>query len=545
MKKSMWLFFDIALVLLLILAAGKEALARAQYGAQSVADLQSSRQNSGLVVGVPHESLWNTSNQFQGGVHVLYSTSTGLTTQDNQWIDRNDPGIPASALPADWFGWALTTGDFNGDGFTDVAIGVPGADTPGYQNLGAVVILYNSPTGINTADSQWLDRSKASIYGTPQDNLYFGISLASGDFNGDGYDDLAVGAPYSDTPNNKPDAGDVSVFYGSSRGLRVSVGWISSVYQDMLGRKSEVRDGFGTSLVVGDFNGDGNDDLAVGAPYEDVGDIVDAGEVDVIYGSRFGLTNRGVQWYTQNSANIAGHAEARDRFGFALAAGNFGENDCDDLVIGVPFEDKGSISEAGMIHVLEGSPLGLSDEYWFDQNTPGIHSQAESHDQFGYALAAGDFDGDGIDDLAVGVPGEGLGNVSGAGEVDVLYGRPAGLFALDSRWFNQGMPGIHGRPEAGDHFGRTLAAGDVNGDGIDDLAVGVPDEDIGNVDNAGGVTMLYGTSSGISFIGSQWLKQGASGLPEHPDAKDHFGFSLAIWQSAKPYPSYLPAMMNR
>ena len=165
---------------------------------------------------------------------------------------------------------------------------------------------------------------------------------------------------------------------------------------------------------------------------------------------------------------------------------------------------------------------------------------AEAFDLFGYALAAGDFNGDGFDDLAVGIVGEDIAvfqdTATNAGAINVLYGSADGLTG-DSRSFwhqnsNIRSTAISDTVEAGDGFGASLTTGDFNGDGYDDLAVGVPGESVGSTPNAGAVDILYGMPGGLlsdSFapLISQFWHQNSSGITETAEDSDNFGFALA------------------
>jgi FG-GAP repeat len=176
--------------------------------------------------------------------------------------------------------------------------------------------------------------------------------------------------------------------------------------------------------IRADFNGDGRDDLAVGAPNEDIGSIESAGAVNVLYGGAGGLSATGNQFWRQNSPGVLGASEAFESFGYALAAGDFNGDGSDDLAVGAPIEGVGGVSHAGAVNVLYGGAGGLSatgNQAW-DQNSPGVLDVAQTPDHFGLALAAGDLNGDGRDDLAVGAPEESVGSARHAGAVNVLYG---------------------------------------------------------------------------------------------------------------------------
>ena len=210
-----------------------------------------------------------------------------------------------------------------------------------------------------------------------------------------------------------------------------------------------------------DFDGDGKDDLAVGAPGEDVGAVVDAGAVNLLYGSGSGLTASGDQLWHQGVAGVMGGAEAGDLFGSSLACGDFDGDGFDDLAVGVPGEDIGAVVDGGAVNVFYGSASGLTasgDQLWH-QNVPGVLGGAEAGDLFGSSLASGDYDGNGKDDLAVGAPGEDIGAIADAGAANVLYGSGSGLTASGDQLWHQDSAGIMGGAEAGDLFGSSLASG--------------------------------------------------------------------------------------
>jgi len=222
--------------------------------------------------------------------------------------------------------------------------------------------------------------------------------LAMGDFNGDGRDDLAVGIPFEDlTSNTKADAGAVQVFFAGSGGNVVTTSGSLFISQaDLASGSVETGDRMGWALAVGDFDSDGRDDLAIGVPGEDVGAIVDAGLVAVLYGSSSGPSLTRMQNWTQDSTGVTDVAEPGDQFGYALSAWNFGSGGFSDLAIGVPFEDIVSAStgtlqlDAGAVNVIYGNLTGLNAtaipvDFWH-QDSPGINDTAQPGDRFGNAL---------------------------------------------------------------------------------------------------------------------------------------------------------------
>jgi FG-GAP repeat len=204
----------------------------------------------------------------------------------------------------DYFGQVTATGDFNGDGYMDLAAGVPGESVGDLEDAGAVNIIYGTASGLNSASNQiWTQDSPGVSAGLGAEaDDWFGGSLATGDFNGDGYVDLAIGAPDEDiSGSDATDGGAVTILYGAAGGLTAasSETWTQDSAGLDSGFGAETGDNFGQAMTAGDFNGDGYLDLAIGAPGEDVFDIADAGAVNVLYGSERGLTAVGDQIWHQ------------------------------------------------------------------------------------------------------------------------------------------------------------------------------------------------------------------------------------------------------
>ena len=324
-----------------------------------------------LAVGAPGETVGGQLNA--GAVSVFYGSPAGLPAT-SQGLFQGNPE------QGDRFGAALVAGFFNADQ-GDLAVGAPGEDVGTAGGAGAVSVFSGAPGGLSVA-------SQVLLQTNPEVGDQFGVALAAGFFNSDIFNDLAVGAP-TETVGTSADAGAVSVFFGSASQLSGAAGQ-TLVQGPGIGGSAEPGDQFGSALAAGPFDA-GPSDLAIGAPFEDLGATTDAGAVNVVYGSNTGLVGRS-QTLTQGSPGVVGNAESGDLFGAALARGiffnNFNGDDFADLAIGAPGEDVGTAADAGAVNVQYGSATGLPGPggQLFTQHSPGVGGSAESGDGFGAAL---------------------------------------------------------------------------------------------------------------------------------------------------------------
>jgi hypothetical protein len=275
-----------------------------------------------------------------------------------------------------------------------------------------------------------------------------------------------------------------------------------------------------------DFDGDGFADLAVQVPGDDR-PAVDAGSVQVLDGSADRLSAADDAIFRRAAAGTVGLAG--DKFGFATAWGDFDGDGFDDLAVGVPFADPGGTSGAGAVDVFYGGSDGLDATTAEELLSSAFGDSIEPSDQYGAALAAGDFDGDGFADLAIGGRGEDIGSENAAGAVGILYGAPGGVGDGGNQLWDRNGTDVRSTALADDRFGYSLAPGDFDGDGRDDLAIGVPFNDFGNTSplGAGSVHVLYASASGLSAGRDQLLFRDVAGVRGRSSPGDSFGQVLA------------------
>jgi hypothetical protein len=375
-------------------------------------------------------------------VNVLYGSRAGLTAAGDQRLSRwNLPDPPDFG---EWFGTSLVAADINGDGYADLAVIGTDGTLPG-DRVTAIGVFFGAPGGLSGAAGQVLTGADLDAGGSV--GLGWG-AMAAGRMDDDAFADVVVPVVGGAV------GGAVVVLRGSADGLLATAAQLWSQDSPGIPGDGAVGDGFGAALAIGDLDGDGRADLAIGSPWAAAGSTSRAGTVTVIYGSASGLTAEGSQLWSEATDGVPGTPANGDRFGRALAAGDLDGDGRDDLAIGAPNDPVG-----GRVTILYGSATGLTAtgaQRW-SQGSPGVPDRNEQPDRFGGSLAAADFGRSGRCDLAIGTYGEKLGGIPHAGAVTVLYGRATGLSARDVQRWSQDTPGIKGTAEPYDEFGSVLA----------------------------------------------------------------------------------------
>ncbi|MEV1022162.1 FG-GAP and VCBS repeat-containing protein [Streptomyces sp. NPDC050264] len=399
-----------------------------------------------------------------GAVSVVYGGKGGADVAHARVVSRASAGVPGAATGGEYFGERVAAGDLDGDGFTDLVAGSVNGAHP--------VVLWGSATGL----------SGAGAVSLPGGSGLFSV----GDFNGDGHRDLVTDDyPRSDDPDD--DNAGMTVSYGPFERATGAAARTDAIVTSQT---------FGPGdFVVGDVTGDGADDIVTSHGFE-----------ESAYQSKFWKGGKDGVGHTPTglTSSLAGAVADVDGDGYGdLVVHDIGDN----------YED--IAYEKGTVRVMYGSAAGPSTTRTktITQETSGVPGSGESGDQFGTDIAAGDVNGDGFADIAVGVPGEAIGNIAQAGAVVLLKGGKGGLSGSGAQAFHQSTAGVPGASEKGDQFGLQVLLSDVDGDGLADLTAAAPLED-GTFKDSGAAWVLRGAAGGLTVKNITSFGPATVGVPE-------------------------------
>jgi hypothetical protein len=381
-----------------------------------------------------------------------------------------DAHVPRPYDGTEGFGTSLASSDFNRDGYADLATSVPGREL--------VTVIYGTQNGLTGGRVQSIATTEMRL---PEGTGRYGSRILGADFDGDGYSDLVVGAPGAD-PNGLA-SGSLQILFGGPKGVRPRSA-------QLLPRPGETLSRFGTKLRAGDVDRDGHLDLVEGAP--DPG-----GHLSFCPGSASG---------PQGCEELTG-APSMGTSGLAVA--DMTGDGYDDIIQGDNVDERalaeGRAPSGGEIRIWPGRRTGPRHRPTvIDQGTANVPGTENSGDAFGFAVDAGDLDGDEHADILVGVPGD----QGDAGSVAIIRGGRSGIARGGGARFYNG----NGVRSPGDRLGWATSVLDYTGDGRLDAAVTVAGAD----DLAHAVFVL--TSTRGVFVPDEarvrWPLRGLTGVPE-------------------------------
>ncbi len=407
------------------------------------------------------------------------------TTGEACWIEGEQSteaadGHVYGSTSAQYLGSALATGDMDGDGRGDIVVGARDDDTSG-ANAGGVWVLRGSDIATGRVRA---DATPLQIYGrTAYD--YLGAAVALTDLDGDGSDDLVMGA--SGVDDGASSGGATYVYYGSMSGFATVTG-----IADAQLNGAQAYGNLGSALAgIGDQDGDGKDDLLVGEPNSSVGGSY-SGAVVVVTGAPSGTASAAGYSYVYDTTD-------NSSFGQAVASGDVTGDGVDDLLVGSPYYRYGSLSGAGAAFLFEGPVTTATSS----SAATRFHGEAEWLETGRGVAVAEDFNDDGYADIVVGQPAYYDAASEQYGRVFVLFGpqTASGALATLADATVNPTPDTSASSSYAYCGWSVDASGDADGDGVSDLLVGCPYESASGNTYAGSTYLFYGGVSGTASTG--------------------------------------------
>ncbi len=426
---------------------------------------------------------WSCSGGLADGTSAWFGPELGRPSAVRMGTNSLDVSYTGTAVN-EYMGRTLAGGDLDGDGYDDAVIGNQDED-----------VVYVLPGGVARMPGDVEDLATATLSGVSGDEL--GTGLAVGDLDGDGLMDLALGAPSDDTAGT-----NVGILYAVGGGLSgdltmpadadVAVSGPTGIIAGYAGTAFS-RPELGTVLASGDFDGDGYTDVAVSAPGED-SEGVNAGAVYLQFGGPSIISGGLSGSFDSYDVVFTGEAGS-DQFGRALHFGDVDGDGDDDLFVGAPFYDttgSGALSNAGRVYLFDGdsSWSGAYDAATYNSLTV---SGSATSDELGWGIVSGDVDSDGDLDVAIGAPF----NDDGASDAGAVYGFVSVVsLSGDLDAATDADVVLLGDANSA-NAGQVLQAGDVTGDGADDLLIAMPNDN--SAYSGGGSIVVFSSFTGPSM----------------------------------------------
>ncbi len=435
-----------------------------------------------------------------GSSYVVFGKASGFSaTMDLSSLDGSNGFRLDGVAERDYSGSSVSTaGDVNGDGFDDLIVGASDAD-PNGDSSGSSYVVFGKASGFSaTMDLSSLDGSNGSRLDGEGFGANSGRSVSTaGDVNGDGFDDVIVGA---DADTNGHSSGSSYVVFGKASGFDATINLSDLDGGNGFRLVGAAHDYSGRSVSnAGDMNGDGFDDLIIGAPFADT-NIYDSGSSYVVFGkaSGFSATMDLSSLDGSNGFRLDGVSEDDFTGNSVSNAGDVNGDGFDDVIVGASFANLNG-TDSGSSYVVFGkaSSFGATMDLSSLDGSNGFRLDGEvwfgEHSGFSVS-SAGDMNGDGFDDLIVGAP-YAVPNGIRSGSSYVVFGKASGFSATMDLSSIDGKNGFRlDGVAAFDYLGFSVSsAGDMNGDGFDDLIVGAFRADV-NGENAGSSYIIFGRS---------------------------------------------------
>ncbi|MDZ7260543.1 MAG: FG-GAP-like repeat-containing protein, partial [candidate division KSB1 bacterium] len=414
-----------------------------------------------LVVGAP--SYNEVGEPLGGRVYLIYGRSSFPDTLD--WPEGMSVIIAPDSVD---LGWAVACGDVNTDGIDDILIGAPWSSPLGRREAGAVYIIYGKTTGLPEVWNLNISPADELIVGREEGDA-LGVSLALGDVNNDGLQDLTLGAFTARRPDStRYLAGSVFLLLNTKNPPVIEdLASASRPVVQMVGEWP--NDYCGWAVACGDVNGDPLADVLIGA-HKANPHLPDEGKAYLISGRP---TFAGVVTINMDTADVQFQGgQFQEHLAYSLAIGDFNGDKLGDVVLGSRQGSPEEVIRAGRMRVVFGNSA-LPESIDFKSSSPDLDVYGEvSGSMLGTALAVGDVNGDGFDDLLAGAPFSEFNLPTPPGRAYLFLGDPnfSGVWDLKIRPAALSIVGA----DSSDHLGASLACGDLNGDGYDDIIVAAP-----------------------------------------------------------------------